>query len=230
MTEPYVTIDFHSHILPGCDDGSKNLRSSMEMIQMARDEGVEYICSTSHFYPERESIERFLKRRNHCYEKLKDTLLPGDPEILLGAECLLFEGLDRLDGLEKVTLDESGILLVEMPFMRWPAPLFDTFEGLVNRPGFRPILAHADRYHPDDVERLIRMGVPVQLNVSALSSGFHIQKDLLRWIEEGIVYAFGSDIHRTVPGYDQWQKAKKRLGNRWGEVMLRTEEFINGDL
>ena len=157
---------------------------------------------------------------------MAENLFPDDPQILLGAECLLCDGLHKLPDLKRVTLDECGILLVEMPFMRWSDSMFSTFEGLVMRSELHPILAHADRYHPDDVERLFHMDVPVQLNVEAFNS-LRIKKEYLEWIKDGRVLALGSDIHRTDPGYDLWAKARKKLGSYWEEIMLRTEEFIN---
>ena len=54
-------IDFHSHILPGIDDGSKNTQMSLAMIEEEKKQGVHTIVATPHFYADEDSVERFLK-------------------------------------------------------------------------------------------------------------------------------------------------------------------------
>ena len=65
-------IDFHSHILPGIDDGSKNTQMSLAMIEEEKKQGVHTIVATPHFYADEDSVERFLKRRAHSYERLQE--------------------------------------------------------------------------------------------------------------------------------------------------------------
>ena len=48
-----AVIDFHSHILPGIDDGSKNVQMSLEMLKRASEQGVDVMLATSHFYASR---------------------------------------------------------------------------------------------------------------------------------------------------------------------------------
>ena len=49
-------IDLHCHILPGVDDGAKNLEESLEMARIAKEQGIKKIISTSHYHPEFEYI------------------------------------------------------------------------------------------------------------------------------------------------------------------------------
>ena len=58
-----MQIDFHAHILPGCDHGSDGWRTSRRQLKLAREAGVDLICATSHFYGHRTSVERFLQKR-----------------------------------------------------------------------------------------------------------------------------------------------------------------------
>ena len=82
-------IDIHSHILPGIDDGSKNLRMSLGLIDMLIDQGIDTVAATPHFYADRVSVEKFLSRRQRAYESLAEALenTPKAPKILLGAEA-----------------------------------------------------------------------------------------------------------------------------------------------
>lgn len=58
-----LSLDYHAHILPGCDHGSDGLATSLKQVEMAASAGVKTICATPHFYPHKESVESFLRRR-----------------------------------------------------------------------------------------------------------------------------------------------------------------------
>ena len=89
-------VDFHSHILPGVDHGSDSLATTLYQLKSAKKHGISKIVSTSHFYPTAHSVEGFLKKRNAAYTVLKEQ--GGEfPEIRLGAEVLLCNGIDRLE-------------------------------------------------------------------------------------------------------------------------------------
>ena len=64
-------IDMHSHILPGIDDGAKNLEVSLQLIEKNLRDGVRTICLTPHFNFEKQTIEQFLEERQKSYELLK---------------------------------------------------------------------------------------------------------------------------------------------------------------
>ena len=61
-------IDFHSHILPGIDDGARNLNSSMSMLEQVREQKVDYMVATPHFYASQDRIETFLQRRRDAWD------------------------------------------------------------------------------------------------------------------------------------------------------------------
>ena len=68
-----MLTDHHSHILPGIDDGAKNVEMSLEMIRALKQQGVERIVATPHFYAHREDgIDAYLQKRQHAF----DTLMP----------------------------------------------------------------------------------------------------------------------------------------------------------
>ena len=59
--------DFHMHVLPGMDDGSKNVETSTAMLERSAAGGVDTVAATSHFYAEDNSIRRYLARRRAAY-------------------------------------------------------------------------------------------------------------------------------------------------------------------
>ena len=62
--------DFHSHILPEIDDGSSSVEESLAMLQAERDQGIQSVVATPHFYAHHDSPERFLKRRAAARQRL----------------------------------------------------------------------------------------------------------------------------------------------------------------
>ena len=63
-------IDFHSHVLPGIDDGSRDTDMSLAMLRMEQEQNVQAVVATPHFYAEQDSVKSFLKRRSHSMERL----------------------------------------------------------------------------------------------------------------------------------------------------------------
>ena len=101
-------------------------------------------------------------------------------------------------------------LLLEMPFYAWPSSLWDTLFALCERQDVRIVLAHADRYPRENIERLIREGIPLQLNAVCLTKPIK-RRRYLEWIQNGYVKYLGSDIHMLGDGYRDWKKCKTLL-------------------
>lgn len=208
-----IPVDFHAHILPECDHGSNSVNVSLKQLELAKNAGVETICATPHFYPDSVNVKEFLKHRKHCYKNLCKNKSVDCPRILLGAEVLICENLDKMENLELLCVENTNYLLLEMPFYNWSESLFDTVEKLSQREDIQIVIAHADRYKAEDVECLIEMDVKLQLNADSLCNPFK-RKHLLKWIDRGHVIALGSDIHGTKTGYKYFTKCCEKFGDR----------------
>ena len=177
---------------------------------MASVVGIKTICATPHFYPHKESIESFLQRRTQTAKVLQEHLTNSMPTIQLGAEVLICDGLDRLDGLPCLCRGETNEILLEMPFYQWPESIWDTLYSLCERHDIKIVLAHAERYSPEAIERLIQNNVSLQLNSECLTRSLQ-RKRYLKWIKNGSVKYLGSDIHMLGDGYRAWEKCVKLL-------------------
>lgn len=219
-------IDFHAHILPRCDHGSDGWETSRQQLKLAREAGVEVICATSHFYGHHVSVDSFLKKRQRCYEELMAHAPKNGPRVLLGAEVLAFEGIDRLPRLKELRLQGTKILLLEMPFTRWSEGLLDSVEAISDDEDFRIVLAHVDRYDRKEVEKLFRLNhVKGQVNVDNLKRRFGM-RHLREWSREGLIVAVGSDIHGTETGYKDWLTSQRRYAEDWAAIMKRTNRRL----
>ena len=208
-----LTLDFHAHVLPGCDHGSDGVATSLRQLEMARAAGIRTLCATPHFYPHRERAETFLRRRAETFAALSAARTEPAPRVLLGAEVLICDGLDRLEGLSRLCLEGTRTLLVEMPFYDWPEPVRDTLWRLADREDLDIVIAHAERYDPDDIELLIREGLTLQLNAACLTHPLR-RRRYLGWIEAVAVGYLGSDIHMLGPGYREWEVCRRLLLRR----------------
>lgn len=208
-------VDFHSHVLPGVDHGSDSLACSMAQMSFAIKHGVSEIVATPHFYPHRHDLDTFLRRRSRGYAALLDALSQeyGDaaPHIHIGAEVLLCPGIENLEGLEQLCIDDTRVLLLELPFHSLNTDERATVVRLIKR-GFTVLLAHVDRYQREDVEYLAAHGALMQLNAEAISRLF-FPSHIASWIKEDRIVALGSDLHgEDERAYVRFLRAEKKLG------------------
>jgi len=216
-------VDFHTHILPEVDHGSDSLETTAFQLEMAKSFGISRILATSHFYPHQHTVTSFLNKRNTAYEKIKE--LEGNyPDIKLGAEVLLCEGLHKLENLEHLCLFGTKILLLELPFTSLTHGMKHAVRRLVEN-GFEVILAHADRYPAARIESLLEYGVKLQLNADSLTTLFK-RKCLFDWLKRGLVVGIGTDIHgRDKKCYKKLLKALSLIEPYFHSVNSASDEI-----
>ena len=205
-------VDFHTHIMPALDHGSKSMEESATQISLFIENGINEVVATSHFYGHVHKLDDFLTKREVAYEQVKSYIDENhlNFKVHLAAEVLAFAGLDNLDRLSELTIGKSSTLLLELPYGPLSSDIEATIVKLI-RKGYGILLAHADRYSVIDIEKLISAGAKVQLNASALSKMF-VKGAYKRWIAEGTCVALGSDIHGTdAVAIAKFVKATKRL-------------------
>jgi protein-tyrosine phosphatase len=165
-------IDLHCHILPGIDDGAKDVAEARAMLDQQRAAGVTRMVLTPHFHPEAESPDAFLSTRDKAWNILSTVLTAQEKELIrLGAEVRYCPGLLSMD-LRRLTLGDSDYLLLEMPEQDYPAYTVQVAERLMGN-GLIPVLAHVERCayfrrEPELLKRLVDLGVLTQVSLRAL--------------------------------------------------------------
>ena len=139
-------IDFHSHILPGIDDGSKDAATSLLMLNALKKQGADTVCATSHFYATQRTVDRFLFRRQEAWDRLCEVLPQDAPRILLGAEVLYYPGIANMEELPSLCLEGTRLLLLEMPFEPWTGYMTREVSDLARRGDVQLLMAHIERY------------------------------------------------------------------------------------
>ena len=216
-------VDFHSHILPKVDHGSDSLETSLHQLALAKKNGVKRVVATSHFYPSAHSVDGFVKKRNEAYLLLSEHL-NDMPEVRLGAEVLICAGIDHLPGIEKLFINGTNTLLLELPFSGYSNECTMAVKKMV-MDGVDVVLAHADRYSPRIIEELLPFGVKIQLNASSLVGfGKLKNKHLFKWFAQNKVVALGSDIHgKDSSAYRKLVKAYSNIGS-YAEFVSRESD------
>jgi len=226
-----MIIDFHSHILPRVDHGSKNSEEAEKQLGLIRQAGTDAVVATSHFYPHVHKVEDFLSAVDGAAARMSGFAASYDDlKVYLGAEVLLCEMMENMEGLDRLCIRGTRCLLLEMPSASaWSRTLMSTVESIMDE-GYTVVLAHIDRYvkrFEEGIDTLLSMGALAQINADSLVSFFD-RKKLRPYIESGRVCALGSDLHGIEPGYKPWLKAEKKLKGYFDEIMERTEELIFG--
>ena len=183
------------------DDGPDSVGMSLAMLRDSKRQGVELVCSTSHFYADTEDPASFLARRREAYEELCAAMDGSDdyPEIRLGAEVLYFPGISVAGEIRSLRLEGTPFLLIEPPMVAWSDAMLDEIEQCGGSLNSIPVLAHIDRYMRvlQDYtlfERVRDRKMLVQVNAS-----FFLHRDTrdfaLQSLYEGRFQFIGSDCH-----------------------------------
>lgn len=218
--------DFHTHILPGIDDGAPNLQVSLKMLGMMEAQGIRQVVATPHFYANHDHPRRFLERRQEAENALRKALRNVDaPRLHIGAEVHYFDGMSDCELLEALTIDQSKYLLVEMPHATWTDRHYRELVGMYQKCGITPVIAHVDRYiSPLQThgipETLAELPVLVQANASFFTRR-GTRKLALRLLRKGQIHLLGSDCHNLTDRKPNLSEAMQIIQKHLGDGALK---------
>ena len=221
-----MLTDFHSHILPGVDDGSQSVEQTLQMLRYAGERGVTRMVATPHFYPHRDDCRAFLQRREQAFSALQAAMEkePELPQVMLGAEVFYFRGISDSEEMKLLTLGGKGHILVEMPFKEWTSEMYQDLEQLYMKQNLIPVIAHLDRYlcpftWRKVVRELSQLPVRIQINSEAI-----LNRSTAGWamgmLRKGRVHVLGSDCHNMSDRKPDLGLASERIRTKLGQPML----------
>lgn len=212
-------FDVHCHMLPGIDDGSKDVNMSLEMIRRSVEQGIEGIVFTPHFYADMNSPETFLKNRARALAELEENLyqLQNVPAYTVGAEVHYFRGMSRVDDLEKLCFGKSDYILIEMPFRDWQPSFVDEIEEISKVLGLRVIIAHIERYFDQDKRLVNRILENPDLLIQC-NAEFFIERPTyskaIRMMKKGRIDLLASDSHNLTSRRPNIGEAVEIIGKK----------------
>lgn len=204
-------IDIHSHILPEMDDGAKNLEESKKLLRMLKEQGIDMVVATPHFYPMDMNLDEFLEKRKDRLQILKKEVEgQGFPEIFLGAEVYYFTGIGKSESIKKLAIENTRYLLLEIPLEDITDSLLKDIRDIRENLNLMPIIVHIERYSKvkrfKNLLKLVSEGVCMaQINSSALVRR-SLRKTAKKLVKKRYIAFVASDAHSSEhrpPHFDE---------------------------
>jgi tyrosine-protein phosphatase YwqE len=192
--------DHHSHILYGVDDGVSNSKESLAILALLEEQGLKSLWLTPHTMEDVPNTTEGLRQR---FSELK-ALYQGPIELHLASEYMMDEVFEKhLEERDFLFHREEGSILMETSTWSGPYNFWDLIDRTM-RAGYRPVLAHPERYEymdDKDYERLHSMGVRLQLNLPSVLGyyGDHVREKAAKILKNGWYDMAGSDCHKFRP-------------------------------
>jgi protein-tyrosine phosphatase len=202
-------IDLHFHLLPGVDDGPRDLGDAVSLARAAAEVGVDTIVATPHVSWEWNNTPRTIAEGVRRLDaELTGLAIPV--RVLAGAEVALTRAIDLADAdLHRLTLGGGPWLLIEAPHSAAAVGVDGMLMRLQHR-GHRIVLAHVERCpafmnDPNMLERLVREGMLASVTAGSLVGRFGapVQRFARRLLASGLIHNVASDAHdcqRRPPG------------------------------
>jgi protein-tyrosine phosphatase len=213
-------IDIHHHLLYGVDDGSRDLETSVQMVEMAAADGITHIVCTPH------AVERYPYQPEVNAERLAALRERVGNKVRLGLGCdfhLSFENIDdALAHPHKYTLNGLNYLLVEFPDTMISPKITDMFYEMMVA-GMRPIITHPERNltlqrKPERMNEWLEQGCLVQVTANSLTGRFgkRAQELGLHLIEQGVAHFLATDAHDLKSRPPILSEARDLVADKFG--------------
>ncbi|MDU1414403.1 MAG: CpsB/CapC family capsule biosynthesis tyrosine phosphatase [Clostridium sp.] len=228
-----MIVDFHSHIIPGVDDGARDMKEALDMVRLAMESDTEKIVATPHYHMRRGfqvSYDEIKNLVNNLRKEVNDNKI--DIEIVCGQEVgYNSEILNLYNKGDIGCIEGTNYMLIEFPLGQ-----FSTTKALDNIyelqiKDVRPIIAHPERYKrfiedPTLVNRFIKEGYLFQLNVGSLNGDFGKEAKNLaeHYLKQGLYSTYGSDGHRYDDRNTDMTDGRKILRRKYKEFLVKMEE------
>ncbi len=221
-------FDIHTHILPGIDDGSKNMECTIQMLKAQIAEGVTDVIATPHFdmYENKQDIAKV----HELFESVKKEIANEKLDINIYCGCEILYSSDVIDEIKNNNVPmiaDSKYCLVEF----YPDDIYNKIleaVGNIIMAGKIPIIAHVERYEclfgkEDRIRELIKQGAYIQVNSSSFQGGlFDKRAKFCKGIfRRSLVHFIGSDCHNLKHRAPDMEKTYQILVKAAGEDMVK---------
>ena len=226
MSQGY--IDIHSHILPGVDDGARDMDMTEELLRAELEEGVTKIIATPHF-----DLDHNFQDVQEIQDKVamvqkKASELSDDLTIYGGCEILFSRGIIELLKEDKIpTLAGTNYVLVEFYPSESHKDIYRAMRDII-QVGKIPVLAHVERYecfigHEEYIRDLIEVGAYIQMNARSLTGKRFAKRTRFckSAVKHGLVHFLGTDCHNMEHRPPKMEKTARVIEDIAGEKMMK---------
>lgn len=217
-----MKLDFHSHILPGLDDGATDIEDAVAMVSAMKDWGFERITCTPHITNKFRNTPETIKR---AFEELQEALYVRNIEVdmRMSAEYRL------VPETWPEVLEKNWLMPIEDRFILMELPIFnpedikdikplEEFRKVISM-GLTPLLPHPERYFylsEKELMEFLEAGVRIQSNYGSLAGlyGEKAENNVRHLVDQGLVSYYGTDMHNLdyVKVIGQWFAKGNRIG------------------
>ncbi|MBP6825715.1 MAG: hypothetical protein KA165_04050 [Saprospiraceae bacterium] len=200
----HLQVDMHAHWLPGVDDGAQSDREGLAMIRGLVELGYRKLIATPHI---KNQYENDPKNLGKAFERFKKVVEKAgiEVELSLAAEYMLDEGFEKhLKSGPMLTLRDNYLLIELSHHNIQILPVLQKTLFEITKEGYRPILAHPERYsyyfeNFKTIEGLKETGCLFQLNAMSLAGyeGKEITKRARKLLDQEWYEFVGSDVHNS---------------------------------
>jgi len=196
-----LKADMHSHLIPGIDDGAETVEASIELIEALHELGYTKLITTPHIMSDYYKNDANII--NEGLETMRAELIKRNIPVELDAAAeyyMDYEFESKIDGKKLMTFGDNYVLF-EISFINEPEQL-DSVVFKMRTSGYTPVIAHVERYpywyaDPTQYEKLVTMGVLLQLNISSLGGQYGPQTMKIgrQLIDNNMIDLLGTDCH-----------------------------------
>jgi len=225
-------VDIHTHILPGVDDGPKDILEAMELARMAWEDGTGTLFLTPHYRGEyRENTPAWLRESFSLFCQMLQQSLP-QMRLYLGSEAHYETQLPRLlENGAVLPLGCSHYVLLEFPYKALRSQILEGTSEVLQS-GFTPVIAHAERYDifrkdAELADTVSDMGALIQLNAQSVmgAQGHAVKQYCHRLLKEEKAHFIASDAHdvkRRPPLLQKsWRHVCKKYSRDYADALFR---------
>lgn len=230
-------IDFHTHIIPNIDDGSRNIDETISLIEEAKRAGFDEIILTSHYKENVFEVDE--GERKNILKKINKILSVEEIECNLHIANEIYITGDIIELLEDgkaSTINGTNYVLFEMPFHSEPQNLYDVIYEMLEHK-LIPVLAHPERYsyvqkNPELIYDLIEKGILMQSNYGSVLGlyGKNAKIIVRKLLENNLVHFLGTDVHRQNTIYPLVKQSIEKIESIIGKERLEELTTINPKL
>ncbi|WP_425392716.1 tyrosine-protein phosphatase [Ekhidna sp.] len=227
-----ISVDIHSHLIPGIDDGAQSLEQSLDLTKKLSSLGVKKIITTPHIHPRYPNTSRDIMLG---LKSLQDYLARNnvEMEVEAAAEYYVDETFQKaVQNDEPVLSFGDRYVLIESPFQVKPFFFESTIFDLQSK-GYKPVLAHPERYQflegsLEWLKELKAMNVLFQLTIGSIGGyyGSMPSKIGTQLLKKGMIDFLGSDLHHVK----HIEFFKKGLKDREIQKMIKKGVMKNHEL
>lgn len=230
-------IDFHSHIIPEIDDGSRSIEETMLLLEEAEKAGFTKIISTSHYLEKHYEFNETSRKQFLEMLKIGANNFKLDIELYLGSEIYTsYDIVDLLKEHKASTINGTNYVLIELPMQSELPNLKNVIYELLGN-GYIPVIAHPERYsyvkeNPNWLLDYIELGVLFQANYGSIIGmyGKEAQKTVKLLLKHDMIHFLGSDVHRPKTIYTKMPEILQELQKVLERDKLKKLTKINPQL